>query len=66
MYLLDTSIVSEPHKAEKGDAEFHIPDQSPLNDACIAAIAKSTHLTVVIRNVRDVEGFGVSLPNPFV
>lgn len=47
-------------------AEFHIPDQSPLNDAYIAAIAKSNHLTVVTRNARDFEGFGVPLLNPFI
>lgn len=46
-------------------AEFHIPEQSPLNDAYIAAIAKAHNLSVVTRNTRDFERFGVRLINPF-
>ena len=34
-------------------------------DAMIAAIAISNHLTVVTRNVKDFQRFEVSLINPF-
>ncbi|WP_238945404.1 type II toxin-antitoxin system VapC family toxin [Allofranklinella schreckenbergeri] len=46
-------------------AQFHIPDKSPLNDAYIAATAKAHGLTLVTRNVRDFEGLGIEVFNPF-
>jgi len=36
-----------------------------VEDAMIAAIATVHQLTVVTRNTRDFQGFGVELLNPF-
>lgn len=46
-------------------AELHIPDRSPINDAYIAAIAKSNGLTLVTRNTKDFSHTNLSLLNPF-
>jgi toxin FitB len=44
---------------------MHGRSDAHLEDAMIAATALSKNLTLVTRNVRDFEPFGVSLLNPF-
>jgi toxin FitB len=46
-------------------AALHVPDPKPDRDAYIAATALVHDLIVVTRNVRDFEGTGVSLFNPW-
>jgi toxin FitB len=45
---------------------MHRRTDSLIEDAMIAATAAVHHLTVVTRNVRDFEDFGVPTLNPFV
>lgn len=56
-----------PFDAEAAErcAEYHVPDPRPERDSFIAATAAVHQLTVVTRNVRDFEPFGVSLINPW-
>ncbi len=44
---------------------LHVPDPRPTNDALIAATAAVHGLTLVTRNVKDFEGAGVTLLNPW-
>jgi toxin FitB len=44
---------------------MHRRSDRPIEDAMIAATAKTHDLTVVTRNVRDFEVFGVPTLNPF-
>jgi len=44
---------------------LHIPNPRPRRDALIAATALVHGMTVVMRNVRDFEGTGVALLNPW-
>lgn len=46
-------------------ATYPIPDQAPLDDALIAAIAQSTGMTIATRNTRHFEPLGVSIVNPW-
>jgi toxin FitB len=46
-------------------AYLHIPDRRNEADALIAATALVHNLTVVTRNVRDFEGIGVAVFNPW-
>ena len=46
-------------------ATYPIPDQAPLDDALIAAIAQCTAMTIATRNTRHFEPLGVSLVNPW-
>lgn len=46
-------------------AHLHIPDRRNEVDALIAATALVHGLTVVTRNVRDFEGIGVVIVNPW-
>lgn len=46
-------------------ATFHVPDKRPERDAFIAATALETDFIVVTRNVRDFQGTGVRLLNPW-
>lgn len=46
-------------------AEWHVPNPRPINDAYIAAIAFTRRMTLVTRNVKDFEGMGVALMNPW-
>ena len=46
-------------------ATYPVPDQAPLDDALIAAIAESTGITVATRNTRHFEPLGVSIVNPW-
>ena len=47
-------------------AELHVPDPKPERDAMLAATALAHGLIMVTRNVRDFEGTGVSLLNPWL
>ncbi|MFB1489435.1 MULTISPECIES: type II toxin-antitoxin system VapC family toxin [unclassified Thiocapsa] len=46
-------------------AGLHVPNRRPDRDALIAATALVHGLTVVTRNVRDFDGTGVALHNPW-
>ncbi|QGY29037.1 type II toxin-antitoxin system VapC family toxin [Pantoea cypripedii] len=46
-------------------ARLHVPDERPATDALIAATAMHHDLILVTRNVRDFEGMGVMLLNPW-
>jgi predicted nucleic acid-binding protein len=46
-------------------AAMHLPDRRSDRDAFIAATALVYGLTVVTRNVRDFQGLGVKLANPW-
>ncbi|MBB4276272.1 putative nucleic acid-binding protein [Rhizobium mongolense] len=46
-------------------AHLHIPDRRNEADALIAAIALVHGMTVVTRNVRDFEGTGVVIVDPW-
>lgn len=46
-------------------ATYPIPDQAPLGDALIAAIAQSAGMTIATRNTRHFEPLGVSIVNPW-
>lgn len=46
-------------------AALHVPDPRPVKDALIAATAASHRLSVVTRNVRDFDGLGVPVLNPW-
>lgn len=47
-------------------ATYPVPDQAPLDDALIAAIAQSTGMTIATRNTRHFEPLGVSIINPWI
>ncbi|WP_112411147.1 type II toxin-antitoxin system VapC family toxin [Rhizobium sp. BK312] len=46
-------------------AKWHVPNPRPINDAYIAAAAFTKRMTLVTRNVKDFEGMGVNLVNPW-
>jgi toxin FitB len=46
-------------------ATYPVPDQAPLDDALIAAVAHSTGLTIATRNTRHFQPLGVSIVNPW-
>lgn len=46
-------------------AKWHVPNPKPINDAYIAAVAFTRGMTLVTRNVKDFEGMGVALVNPW-
>lgn len=46
-------------------AQFHVPDPSERHDALIGATAAVHDLTLVTRNVRDFERFGIPTVNPW-
>jgi predicted nucleic acid-binding protein len=46
-------------------ARWHVPDPKSINDAYIAATAFTRRMTLVTRNVRDFDGMGVALVNPW-
>lgn len=46
-------------------ARWHVPDAKPINDAYIAATAFTRRMTLVTRNIRDFDGMGVALVNPW-
>lgn len=46
-------------------ATYRVPEHAPLDDALIAAIAQSVHMTVVSRNARHFAPLGVAYLNPW-
>lgn len=46
-------------------AAYRVPDQAPLDDALIAALADAAEMTVVTRNVKHFEPLGVRCVNPW-
>ncbi len=46
-------------------ATLHVPDRKPERDAMIAAIALRHGFILVTRNIRDFQGTGVRLLNPW-
>ena len=47
-------------------AELHVPDPRPERDAMIAATARVRGFVLVTRNVRDFEGTGLRIVNPWM
>jgi predicted nucleic acid-binding protein len=46
-------------------ADYRVPEQAPLDDALIAAVARANGLVVVTGNLRHFEPLGVDLLNPW-
>ncbi len=46
-------------------AKWHVPNPKPINDAYIAAVAFTRRMILVTRNVKDFDGMGVMLMNPW-
>lgn len=46
-------------------ARWHVPDPKPINDAYIAATAFTRRMTLVTRNIKDFDGMGGALVNPW-
>ena len=46
-------------------AKWHVPNPKPINDAYIAATAFTRRMTLVTRNIKDFEGMGIALVNPW-
>ena len=46
-------------------ATYPVPEQAPLDDALIAAIAQSTGMTIATRYTKHFEPLGVSIVNPW-
>jgi predicted nucleic acid-binding protein len=46
-------------------ADYRVPEQAPLDDALIAAVAQANGLVMVTRNLRHFEPLGVDLLNPW-
>ncbi|MEF0944060.1 type II toxin-antitoxin system VapC family toxin [Rhizobium sp. BR 362] len=46
-------------------AKWHVPNPKPINDAYIAATAFTRRMTLVTRNIKNFEGMGVALVNPW-
>jgi predicted nucleic acid-binding protein len=46
-------------------ATYRVPERAPLDDALIAAVAESTDMVVVTRNIRHFKMFGVRCVNPW-
>jgi predicted nucleic acid-binding protein len=46
-------------------ARWHVPNPKPINDAYIVATAFTRRMTLVTRNIKDFEGTGVALVNPW-
>jgi predicted nucleic acid-binding protein len=46
-------------------ASYPVPDQAPLDDALIAAIAQAAGMTVATRNTRHFKPLGVPLVDPW-
>jgi predicted nucleic acid-binding protein len=46
-------------------ATYPFPDQAPLDDALIAAIAQSNAMTIATRNTKHFEPLGASIVNPW-
>jgi predicted nucleic acid-binding protein len=68
------ALLSEAHgdrilPIDRGIAEewgrMNVPDPLPVVDGLLAATAHVSDLTLVTRNVADVEGTGVDLLDPF-
>ena len=61
----DRRILSFDQSAAQQCAALHVPDRKSERDAMIAAIALSNGFIVVTRNLRDFQGTGVRLLNPW-
>jgi toxin FitB len=59
-------IVPIDHEIADEWGRLNVPDPLPVIDGLLAATAKVRGMTLVTRNVGDVERTGVSLLNPFV
>ena len=46
-------------------AAYRVPEHAPFDDALIAAVAESAHMTVVTRNLKHFEPLGVACLDPW-
>lgn len=58
-------VLSVDLPVARAAAALHVPDHRPGRDALIAATAKTCHMTVVTRNVRDFVSTGVDILDPW-
>lgn len=61
----DDRILGLDQETAEEWGRMNVPDRLPVVDSLLAATAKVKGLTLVTRNVKDVERSGVELLNPF-
>lgn len=64
-HLFDERVLSVDERVARRAAELHVSDPAPFRDSLIAATALVHGLTVVTRNAKDFERFGVRMFNPW-
>jgi len=62
----DDRILPVEHDAADEWGRLCVPDPLPVIDGLLAATAKVRGMTLVTRNIRDIERTGVSCFNPFL
>lgn len=61
----DTRVLAFDFQAARILATYPVPEQAPLDDALIAAVAQANQMTVATRNTRHFEPLGTRCLNPW-